>query len=136
MEYEPLVVGRPSRFAAHLTTMSDFKAVTAGLLVLTLTLPGGETQVVRADGPANPGTLRFNLSPNSAGACTMSLAYEGQGITDTIAAGQCTIYADQAAARADQPKEGEGGVAYTKELQWKTDFANYEVTERSLQPSV
>src|SRR5690606_29410159 len=61
MEYEPLVVGKESRFAAHLTTLSDFDAVTRGVLSLTLDLDSGGKRPISADGPSSPGIFRFTL---------------------------------------------------------------------------
>ncbi len=136
MEYEPLVTGRPSRFAAHLTTMNDFEAVTSGVLTLTIHLADGTSLQVSADAPSSPGIFRFNVSPEKAGPCELSLSYAGQGIEDTIEAGASTVYVSQDVARANTPEEVEGGVAYTKEDQWKTEFATTEVSERPLQPSV
>ena len=136
MEYEPLISGRASRVAAHLTTMSDFKAVTSGVLTLSIQLEDGTSLQARADGPSSPGIFRFNVSPKKAGQCKMSLAYAGQGIHDTIQAGASTVHATEQAARAAAPEDGEGGVAYTKEQQWKTDFATVAVGKRRLQPSI
>ncbi len=136
MEYEPLVVGKESRFAAHLTTLNDFKAVTQGVLKLTLEFPGGKKQEARADGPASPGIFRFKLGPNQRGACKLTLAYEGQGITDRIDAGSCVAHPDIAAALKARTEGEEGGVAYTKEQQWQVDFATVSVLPRKLQPSI
>jgi len=136
MEYEPLVAGRPSRFAAHLTTVDDFKAVTSGALVLNLRFQDGSLQQARAEKPSSPGIFRFTVTPEKAGTCEIVLSYGGQGITDTIQAGTGTVYADEAAARAVLPKESEGGIAYTKELQWKTDFETIRAGLKQIQPSV
>ena len=136
MEYEPLVVDKESRFAAHLTTLSDFKAVTQGVLSLTLEFPDGKKQQARADGPASPGIFRFKLGPNQPGACKLTLAYEGQGLTDRIDAGSCAAHPDITAARKAQPEGEDGGIAYTKEQQWQVDFATIPVERRKLQPSV
>ncbi len=136
MEYEPLVVGKESRFAAHLTTLSDFDAVTRGVLSLTLDLDSGGKRPISADGPSSPGIFRFTLTPKSSGLCKLVLAYEGQGIVDRIDAGPCTVYPSLQAAREAQ-RDGEGGgVAYTKEQQWQTDFATIALERRQLQPSV
>lgn len=136
MEYEPLVVDRASRFAAHLTTMSDFKAVTSGVLKMSLRSADGSRLEASADGPSSPGIFRFNVTPKNAGSYSISLAYSGQGITDTIVAGNAVVHSDLEAARKAAPAEEEGGIAYTKEQQWKTDFATVAVSEHALQPSV
>jgi len=136
MEYEPLVVNRASRFAAHLTTMSDFEAVTSGVLKMSLRSADGSLLDASADGPPSPGIFRFNVTPKKAGTYKVSLAYDGQGITDTIVAGDAVVHLDVESARKVAPAEEEGGIAYTKEQQWKTDFATVAVAEHALQPSV
>ncbi len=136
MEYEPLIVGRKSRFAAHLTTMDDFKAVTSGDFFLTVALEDGSVLKSHAKEPASPGIFRFTIAPTKAGVCGFSLFYQGQGIKDTIDAGACRVFPDEKTALAGLPEEGEGGIAYTKEQQWKTDFATVQVQKQPLQPSV
>jgi RND family efflux transporter MFP subunit len=136
MEYEPLVVNRPSRFAAHLTTMRDFKAVTSGVLEMTLRSADGKLLAASADGPSSPGIFRFALTPKEAGTYKVALAYAGQGITDAIVAGNAVIHPNLDAARRAAPAGEDGGIAYTKEQQWKTDFATVVVSEHALQPSV
>ncbi|MCP4676063.1 MAG: efflux RND transporter periplasmic adaptor subunit [Deltaproteobacteria bacterium] len=137
MEYEPLIIGHESRFAAHLTTMNDFKAVTSGDFFLTVALEDGTVLKSRAKEPASPGIFRFTISPTKAGVCGFSLFYQGQGITDTIDAGACRVFPDEKAALAGlHGEEKESGIAYTKEQQWKTDFATVQVQKQPLQPSV
>ena len=136
MEYDPLVVNRASRFAAHLTTMSDFKAVTSGVLKMSLRSADGSLLEASADGPSSPGIFRFNLTPRKAGTYKVALAYDGQGITDTLQAGDAAIHPNLEAARKAAPPDKEGGIAYTKEQQWKTNFATVAASEHALQPSV
>ena len=136
MEYEPLVVNRASRFAAHLTTMRDFKAVTSGVLKISLRSADGSLLEAGADGPSRPGIFRFNVTPKKAGTYKISLAYDGQGITDTIQAGDAAVHPDLEAARKAAPPAEEGGIAYTKEQQWEIDFATVAAGEHMLQPSV
>lgn len=136
MEYEPLVVNRASRFAAHLTTMSDFKAVTSGVLKMSLRSADNTLLEASADGPSSPGIFRFSVTPKKAGTYKISLAYDGQGLTDTIGAGDAAVHPDLEAARKAVAAGEEGGIAYTKEQQWKTDFATVAAVEHPLQPSV
>lgn len=137
MEYEPLVVGRESRFAAHLTTISDFKAVTDGVLTLKIRSKDGTSLDARANSPASPGIFRFTMKPTHPGPCHLSLHYHGQGIEETIDGGECVFFESTSAALAGLPQETESGkISYTKEAQWKTEFASAPVQKRALQPSV
>ena len=65
MEYEPPVVGREGRFAAHVTALPSFKAVTEGELALTLTMADGTILTSRAAAPASPGIFRALVTPGT-----------------------------------------------------------------------
>jgi cobalt-zinc-cadmium efflux system membrane fusion protein len=138
MEYQPLIVGRESRFAAHVTAMPSFAAVTSGSVTLTLAYADGERITRTADAPTNPGIFRPNITPTKAGPCTMTMSVAGPQVTEAFAVGPCAAYADEAAARAAMADEAEvpGRIAYLKEQQWKTEFATVVVAERELQDGV
>jgi RND family efflux transporter MFP subunit len=138
MEYEPPVVGREGRFAAHLTALPAFKAVTEGAMTLSLRMADGTTLTARADSPSSPGIFRATLRPAKPGKCSLLLSLEGPQATDGIDAGACEVFADEKTAKAAMPAD-EGGVkqiVFTKEQQWKTDFATVAVAEQPLQASV
>jgi membrane fusion protein, heavy metal efflux system len=137
MEYEPPVAGREGKFAAHLTSMASFKPVTAGSMTLTIKTSDGAPLTAVANGPASPGIFRALIRPAKAGKCSMTVSVQGPQVTDEIDAGPCEVFGDVAAARAATGKEAAGGgINFTKEQQWKTDFATAPVGERELQPSV
>jgi cobalt-zinc-cadmium efflux system membrane fusion protein len=138
MEYQPLVVGKETRFAAHVTEMPTFAAVTAGTATVTVTYTDGTTATARAESPANPGIFRPTLAPKQAGTCTLTFSIESPQVTETFSAGPCAVYPDEAAARAALGEEAEvpGRITYLKEQQWKTDFATVLVAERDLQDGV
>ncbi|MBP6629751.1 MAG: efflux RND transporter periplasmic adaptor subunit [Kofleriaceae bacterium] len=139
MEYPPLIVGQPTRFAAHVTEMPSFRAVTAGAASVTVKLAGGAEVVGRADAPANPGIFRPTVTPSAAGACELIISVESPQVTERFSAGPCQVYASEADARAALGEEGEdppGRIVYLKEQQWKTDFALALVAPRDLQDGV
>ncbi|MEO8705949.1 MAG: efflux RND transporter periplasmic adaptor subunit [Kofleriaceae bacterium] len=138
MEYRPLIAGREAAFAAHVTEMPTFKAVTAGTLTLTLKLADGATVAGVAKAPTNPGIFRPTLVPAHAGPCTLSMNIASAQVTHTFEVGSCVVYADEAAVRAALPEEPEtpGRIPFLKEQQWKTDFATVAVAERDLQDGV
>ncbi len=139
MEYPPLIAGKEARFAAHVTELPSFKAVTAGKASVTVKLAGGASEVATADAPASPGLFRPALVPKQAGACELTFRIEGPQVTETLAAGPCRVFADEAEARkalAGEEAEPPGRIAFTKEQQWKTDFALVQVAPRDLQDGV
>lgn len=137
MEYQPLVVGKESRFAAHVTLLPSFKAATSGTVTVALE-GGGKKAEGRADKPSSPGIFRAVLTPAAAGACKLTVTIERDGARDVIQPEECAIYPDEAAAQKALGGESEppGRITYLKEQAWVTDFANQPVAERELQPSV
>jgi RND family efflux transporter MFP subunit len=137
MEYEPPVVGREGRFAAHLTALPSFAPVTEGTMTLVLAMADGTRLTARADKPSSPGIFRAVLAPTRAGRCTLSVSVDGPQAVDQIDAGPCEVFPDlPAAAAAPRDEEGGSRIVFTKEQQWKTDFATVAVAERPLQASV
>jgi RND family efflux transporter MFP subunit len=139
MEYEPPIVGREGKFAAHLTALPAFQAVTEGTMTLVLRMADGTTLSARAEKPASPGIFRAVLHPAKPGKCSLSISVQGPQATDEIDGGPCEVFTDiKAAVTALGGEAGGGGkrIVFTKEQQWKTDFATVAVSEQPLQSSV
>lgn len=138
IEYRPLIVGRESAFAAHVTSIPGFKAVTQGAMTVDVVFGDGTRLAASADHAASPGIFRPVLRPDKAGKCELRVTVVRDGSRDEIAAGPCEVFADEKAARealgAEEPPAGL--ITYLKEQQWKTGFATSEVGERELQESV
>lgn len=138
MEFPPLIVGKETRFAAHVTVDANGKPVTGGAVTLTLTMTGAPPITATANAPASAGIFRPTLTPTRAGSCELAFAIAGPQLTDSFAIGPCEVFADEAAARAalkDEP-EPPGRITYLKEQAWKTDFGTVAVAERDLQDGV
>ena len=137
MEYPPLVVGKETRFAAHVTEMPTFKAVTAGTATVTVKVAGG-SETATADAPANPGIFRPSLVPKTPGACDLVFSVRSAQVTETFSAGPCQVFASEDAARKALGDEQEtpGRITFLKEQQWKTDFSLVQVAQRDLQDGV
>ncbi len=138
MEYPPLIVGREARFAAHVTEMPTFRAVTSGRATLTVIYAGGAEVSGAVDAPSNPGIFRPVLTPSKAGPCELRFTIASPQVSETFAAGPCEVFADEAAARAKLGEEAEvpGRITFLKEQQWKTDFATVAASEQDLQDGV
>lgn len=138
MEYQPLIVGKEGRFAAHVTAMPSGKAVTAGRATVTVTYADGVALTGTATEPSNPGIFRPTLTPAKPGPCKLTFAVESTQTTETFAAGACEVFADEAAARAKlgEEEEAPGRISFLKEQQWKTDFTVVAAAERDLQAGV
>jgi RND family efflux transporter MFP subunit len=137
MEYQPLIVGKETRFAAHLTEMPSFKAVTAGAASVTVKLAGGTAEVASA-APANPGIFRPALTPKQPGPCELIVSVKSPQVTETFSAGACQVFPSEEAARKaiGEAQETPGRITFLKEQQWKTDFAVVAIAPRDLQDGV
>ncbi len=138
MEYDPLIVGRETAFAAHVTAMPSFRAVTAGSASVTVKYADGTVLTGAAPAPSNPGIFRPAVTPAAPGPCELLVTVTSPQVTETFSAGPCEVFASEAAARAKlgEGTEPPGRITFLKEQQWKTDFALAVVGERDLQDGV
>lgn len=123
LEFPPLVVGQPATFVAHFTRLADFKPVAQGRL--TVLLAGGSVREERfvADAPAVPGIFKPVVTAKAAGERELTLIVESADGTLTHALGAVQVYADAKASQAGAHGQGDAGIAFSKEQQWKIDFA-------------
>jgi RND family efflux transporter MFP subunit len=138
MEYQPLIVGKPTSFAAHVTEMPSFKAVTSGGATITLTMTAAPPIDGSVKEPSNPGIFRPTITPTKPGTCELKMSIASPQLTDSLVIGPCQVFANEAAARVALKEEPEppGRITYLKEQAWKTDFATVAVAERDLQDGV
>lgn len=128
LEFPPLIVGQTATFAAHLTRLADFKPFVQGKL--TVVLAGGNAPEERffADAPSTPGIFKPAVMPKTPGKRELTVIVESDLGTLTHELGPVTVYADANAAKAARGDRGrdEQGIAFSKEQQWKVDFATAE----------
>lgn len=138
VEFPPLVVGRTAVFVAHFTKLADFKSLTEGRLTLTLAGGGAPDERFGVDGPAVPGIFKPTVTPKAAGKRQLSLSVESPLGLLTHELGPVTVYADVNAAKADHGEHAheDAGIAFSKEQQWKIDFATVEAIKGIARPSV
>lgn len=136
VEFAPLVVGERTPFAAHLTELTHFRAVTAGRVTLRLRSEGQPDELFSVDAPSQPGIFRPEALPQIAGVRELSLELVTPAFSATHLLGPVTVYGDRAAAESAHTAHDEEGIAFTKEQQWKVDFATSEARIRPLRSSV
>jgi RND family efflux transporter MFP subunit len=130
LEFPPLVVGKPATLAAHLTRLADFKPVAHGKL--TIVLAGGQATDERfvVEAPAVPGIFRASVTPVVAGERELSVILESDLGTLTHELGPVTVYPIPQAIQADHGHaHDEEGIPFSKEQQWKIDFATEEAVK-------
>jgi len=140
MEYPPLVTGHSARFAVHLTTLKDFKALNAGRASAEFVPErGGAPTVFPPAGPLRPGAFRVEGMPPAPGTYRWAILVDAPGVTDRHDLGTVTVFADEPAAIADAGKrqaDDPSGFAYLKEQQWTNEFATAHVSEAELRTSI
>ena len=137
-EYPPLVVGQTSRFAIHLTDISDFKPVTAGRVEVRLEGGVAAPEIFRVDAPSRPGIFGVDVKPAHAGAREIVIALMSASLTDAHRVSDVTVFPDRQAARKAieaMPPEAEG-VSFLKEQQWALDFGTMLAEERAIRESI
>ncbi|MEZ0472801.1 efflux RND transporter periplasmic adaptor subunit [Luteimonas salinilitoris] len=138
VEFDPLVTGAKSTFAAHFTRLSDYKPVTAATVDVILSGGGAPTERFRVAAPRAPGIFAPTVMPRATGRRTLSIVIAAPGLQSRHDLGEVVVHADAAAALQAGPAPGatEGEIGFLKEQQWTTDFAIEAVQPRELRESV
>ena len=140
MEHPPLVAGHTVRFAVHLTTLADFKALNAGRPSIEMSpVSGGPAVVLPGSEPLRPGAFRVEGMLPPAGQYRWALLVDAPGLSDRHDLGSTMVFADEAAAIADAEKQPEGdaaAIAYLKEQQWSNPFATAVVREGDVRTAI
>jgi RND family efflux transporter MFP subunit len=133
VEFKPLVVGKETAFAAHVTDLESFTPVADGPLRVSFTPAQGSAIIVEAKQAAVPGIYRPVAKIDRPGAYRLAfLRYRGGAAEpyDTIDAGEVQV------TEKPQPPGPEAatakGITFLKEQQWRMDFATAPVGEREL----
>jgi membrane fusion protein, heavy metal efflux system len=128
VEFKPLVVGSPSKFAAHFTILGEnFLPLTEGTVTLSLII-GDKGIKYTADTPSVPGIYRLSLTPTIAGKGKLIFDIKTKTFTDQIIIDNITVYADEKTAMENQSDESGGNdISYLKEQAWRVEFANAKV---------
>lgn len=130
VEFPALVVGEPSRFAAHFTVLDKHQPVRKGSVTVNLIKDGkGIRQTVEA--PSSPGIFSPTLKPETAGVYDLVFELKTPEYQDKITIPNIRVYADAAEAlEVLGTEEGESGaISFLKEQAWKIEFETAPVTE-------
>jgi hypothetical protein len=127
-EWQPLVVGQPTRLTAHLTHTGDrFRPYTEGTTTLILTVEG-EAANAKANAPERPGVFRLNVTPTKAGTGRLIIDVEAAAGRQHFVMDGVPVYADTRAALANEAPDEEGLISFAKERSWEQDFATAPAT--------
>lgn len=136
VEFPQLVVGEQSAFAAHLSTLSDFRALAAGKVTVILSGNGQPEESFSIEAPSQAGIFRPVAIPKIAGKRELTVEVVTKDFTTRHNLGAISVYPDRKRAEAEHPEEDEGSIGFTKEQQWKVDYATAEVATKVMRTSV
>jgi len=138
LESPALVAGEAVGFAAHLTWLADFKPVSGGKLEVILAGGNGVEERFIADAPAIPGIYKPLVMPRQSGNRELTLVLNTPQGEVRHELGQVTVFATlaEAANRDVAQKHRDDGIIFTKEQQWKVDFATAEAIRGVARASV
>ncbi len=137
VEFPPLVAGQAATFVAHFTQLADFKPVTEGKLTVMLAGKNGPEERFVADAPAVPGIFKPTLTPKILGERELTLIVDTPNGKLTHELGPVTVHADaKAAAAAHGAHPDTGAIPFSKEQQWKIDFATVEADKGRVRAAV
>lgn len=137
-EHPPLVGGETVRFAVHLTTLGDFKALNAGRPRIDFVSSTGQTTTLPGSDPLRPGAFRVEGKLPAAGTYTWMLLVEAPALSDRHNLGHVTVYPNHASAlkAAEAASSEKPGIAYLKEMQWTNPFATDVAAVKDLRTAV
>lgn len=139
LERPPFFVGQPVELTAHLTRLADFKPLRQGRVSVMLS-GDGEDQRYGSDAPIAPGIFSVTVTPRTAGDFELMLLVESAAGSSRHALGSVPVFADIEAAAAAHQHHSHGihdeGIKFTKEQQWKNDFATAEAIRGRARPSL
>lgn len=137
-EHRYLLAGLETRFAAHLTDLRDWSPITKGRLEAVLVGADGREEVFGVDGVLRPGIFQPVVKASATGTYQLVFRLTSPKLTDTIRAGEVTVYPDVATAAAAAPEEAEdpNEIGFLKEQQWKIPFMTQPVATGSLESGV
>jgi len=135
VEFPPLVAGRTSTFAAHVTNLTDFQPISAGRLDVVLEQGGRTVARFRVNEPARPGLFTPAVTPRDVGEFRLLVRLQGEGLEAEHDLGLFQVYDSPQTGRVTVPS-AEGDINYLKEQQWTDIFATELAVERPLRPSV
>ncbi len=128
VEFKPLVVGKTSKFAAHITILGEnFLPLTEGEVTVSLII--GENGIRNSSEKASsPGIFILVLNPKNVGKGKLIFDIKTKDFTDKLVIENIRVYPDEKIAMSNPFEDAIGEqIVYLKDQAWKIEFANTEV---------
>jgi RND family efflux transporter MFP subunit len=123
VEFPALIVGTPSRFAAHFTVLDKHQPVREGAVTVSL-IKNGKGIRNTADAPSSPGIFSPSIQPKEAGTYQLVFDITTPTLTDRIVIEGIHVFASLEKATETLGTEAgdDGSISFLKEQAWKLDF--------------
>lgn len=132
VEYPVLIVGKTSRFAAHLTKLKNHQPIKEGQLKVSLT---NTTQKVSntVESPASLGIFKPTIKPTKSGIYTLIFEINTPDFQDQITIENVTVFNSVKEAVKNNPQSTDDkGITFLKEQAWKMKFQTALVQEKNI----
>lgn len=137
LEYPSLRVGRPARFAAHLTNLSTFEPVTSGPVTFAFRDGGQIVKEITLSEPIRPGIFIPEISFDRSGSLALDVIVQSPSQSGAIQVSPVEIYGvDESVPAAEEAPIRGDRIAYLKEQQWKLPFRTEAASRHSIRGSV
>lgn len=123
------VAGKPVPYHAHVTQLSDFRAVTAGHFLVRFKTADGVAAQAQIEGVKRPGIFVFEGPAPPQGSYSLEMTYQHAGTEDVFDCGPVTVTSEPLPAPPEGP---DGTLTFLKESQWKVPFGTAWAEERAL----
>ncbi len=134
VEFPALVAGKPSKFAAHFTTLDGYTPVTKGTLEVVLTSQDSPGENWDATAPTRDGIFTPTITPKYPGKRKLLLLLDTGTYKETFDLGEFQVVTKEADAKGGEDPGGE--ISFLKEQQWKVDFDIETATRSSIHPAL
>ena len=127
VEFPVLIVGQPSKFAAHFTVMDKHQPVREGSVTVSL-IKGDKGIRATAESPSSPGIFSPIIQPKESGIHQLVFDLSTPQYTDKIMIKDLMVYANMEEANNAIDDAGEdGSISFLKEQAWKIEFQTASV---------
>ena len=138
VEFEPLIVGVETRFAAHFTKLGEsFTSVNSGTVNLTLERKGQVELSHISESTSSPGIFRLKMTPHKSGVFDLVFRISSDsGIEniERIAIEDINVFEDFQKCEEslnERSVNNADEITYLKEQAWKIDFATEKIVKRT-----
>ncbi len=122
VEFPALIVGNPSRFAAHFTVLDNHQPVHAGSVRVSL-IKGDKGIRNTVEEPSSPGIFSPTIQPKEAGIYQLVFELKTPEYSDKIVIDNVRVYPNvEEAIKELGIAEDDGNISFLKEQAWKIDF--------------